>query len=350
MAPPATQKALAVTKLGQPVELLNDWPVSRPGRNQVLLKVTVAGLNPHDEKTRQWGLFAPKLPSVIGNDLTGTVVALGPEVTRYQIGDRVVSQPEFVGNYAQNALQEYAIHDVGAGCKIPDSITDDEAATLPTNLIAPFVGLFSTAHGLGIPAPWTEEAKSFDYKNTALLIIGGGSSCGRFAVQLANLANIGNIVSVGGSKEELKGFGATHVLDRHGGEEAVLERIQRVVGDDLVYVFDAINPPETLVLGMKALSCTKRGRLARLLPTDPPDTSSVLGKKAGFDVVNVYGSSQVQPDLAYPFWDRVPEYLTTGKLKPLTFVVKNGLTAENVNTTLDDYRDGVKVTKTHIHI
>ncbi|OCL05491.1 putative alcohol dehydrogenase [Glonium stellatum] len=350
MAPPATQKALIITEVGKPLGLVTDWLVPQPGPDQVLLKVTVAGLNPHDGKTREWGLFAPNLPAVIANDVTGTVAALGPGVTKYQIGDRVVSQPEFRETYAQNGLQEYAVNDISAGCKIPDSITDDEAASLPTNIIAPLVGLFSTEHGLGIPAPWTEGAKSFDYKNTALLIIGGGSNCGKFAVQLAKLANIGTIISVGGFDEELKGFGATHVLDRHGGEEAVLERIRKVVADDLIYVFDAINPPETLVLGMKALSSTKKGKLARLLPTHPADKSTVLGKKAGFEVVDVYGSSQAQPDLAYPFWERVPEYLTSGKLKPLNFVVKNGLTADNVNMVLDGYRDGARVTKTHIHL
>jgi NADPH:quinone reductase-like Zn-dependent oxidoreductase len=205
-------------------------------------------------------------------------------------------------------------------------------------------------NGLGIPAPWNEGAKSFDYKNTALLIIGGGSNCGKFAVQLANLANIGTIITVGGFDEELKGFGATHVLDRHGGEEVVLERIRKVVADDLLYVFDTINPPETLVLGMKALSSTKKGKLARLLPTHPADKSTVIGKKAGFEVMDVYGSSQAEPNLAYPFWEQVREFLTNGKLKPLNFVVKNGLTADNVNTALNGYRDGARVTKTHIHL
>src|ERR1700761_6778914 len=122
MVPPATQKALVVTELRRPLALVTDWPVPQPGPDQVLLKVTVAGLNPHDGKTREWGLFAPNLPAVIANDVTGTVVALGAGVTKYQIGDRVLSQPEFRANYAQNGLQEYAVSDISAGCKIPDSI------------------------------------------------------------------------------------------------------------------------------------------------------------------------------------------------------------------------------------
>ncbi len=48
------------------------------------------------------------------------------------------------------------------------------------------------------------------------LLLGGGSSCGKFAIQIAKLAGIGKIVSVGGSEQELKVFGATDVIDRHG--------------------------------------------------------------------------------------------------------------------------------------
>jgi NADPH:quinone reductase-like Zn-dependent oxidoreductase len=325
--------------------------VPQPGPDQVLLKVTVAGFNPHDQKARGTGLFiAQNLPALLTNDVTGTVVALGPGVDKYQIGDRVISHPGFSGTYAQNGLQEYAVNDIGAGCKIPDSITDDEATTLPTNIIAPLVGLFDDKNGVGIPAPWTEAAKAFDYKNTTILILGGGSNCGRFAVQLAGLAGIGTIVSVGGSEEELKNYGASYVLDRHGGEEVVLERIRKVVGNDLIYAFDAINPPVSQILGLNALSSSKKGKLARLLPTGAVDETKVVGKHAGFEVVNVFGSSQARPELAYAFWERVPDYLTSGKIKPLKFTVKEGLTAENANAVLDAYRDGKPVQKTHIHI
>jgi NADPH2:quinone reductase len=351
MAPSTTQKALLVKELRKPLQLVTNHPVPQPGADQVLLKVTVAGFNPHDEKARGTGLFiAESLPAVLTNDVAGTVVALGPGVNKYQIGDRVLSHPGFSGTYAQNGLQEYAVNDIGAGFKIPDSITDDEAVTLPTNIIAPLVGLFDGQNGLDIPAPWSEAAKSFDYRSTAVLIIGGGSSCGKFAVQLAKLSGVGTIVVVGGSEQELKSFGATDVLDRHGGDEAVLERIRKVVGDDLTRVFDAVNPPAGQILGLNALSSSKKGRMARLLPSGTVDETKVVGKQAGFDVVNVFGSSQIKPELAYPFWERVPDYLTSGKIKPLEFTVKEGLTAENANAVLDAYRDGAKVQKTHIHL
>lgn len=348
---PSTEKAVIVTEIGKPLQLISNHLVPQPGPNQVLLKVTVAGINPHDEKARDSGLFlAGKLPAVLTNDVVGTVVALGPNVTNYQIGDRVLSHAGFSDPpWAQNGLQEYAVHDVGAGFKIPDSVSDNEAATLPTNVIAPLVALFDSERGVGIPAPWTEEGKTFNYKGTTLLVLGGGSNCGKFGVQLAGLAGIGRVVVVGGPEEELRKYGATHVLDRHGEMDEVLKRIRDVVGDDLIYAYDAINPPATQILGLNALSSTKKGKMARLLPTGTIDEAKVVGKKAGFELINVFGSSQMVPALCYPFWERVPEYLANGKLHPLEFVVKDGLTPANVNEVLDRYRDGKKVVKTHIH-
>ncbi len=344
---PKTQRALLVTEVGKPIVLVDDYLVPTPGANQVQLKVSVAGLNPHDQKARDTGLFIKDaLPAVLTNDVVGRVTQLGNGVTSLAIGDRVVAHPDLTPGWTQTGLQEYTVADVLATAKLPESVTDDEAATLPTNIIAPLVALFGS---LKIPAPWSPAAKDFDYAGTTLLVVGGGSSCGKFGVQLAKLAGIGKIVVVGGPEAELKGFGATHVVDRHGGQDAVLGRVRAIVGDDLVYAYDAVNPPEGQLLALNALSSHKRGALARLVPTKPVDETKVYGKKAGFDVYNVYGSSQAHPELATGFWERVPGFLEKGQIKPLGYVVKEGLTAENVNEVLDRYRDGLPVTKTHIH-
>lgn len=272
---------------------------------------------------------------------------VGEDVTGIAVGDRVVSQPAFSAGSTQTGLQEYAVADVGAFTKIPEGTTDDEAATLPTNLIAPLIAIFKE---LKIPAPWSPEAAGFEYAGTTLLVVGGGSNCGRFGVQLAKLAGIGRIVVVGGDEAELRGLGATHVLDRHGGDDAVLARIRAVVADDLVYAYDAVGNLEEQVLPLNALSSTKRGALARLLPIGTVDETKVVGKKAGFDIRDSYGSSQLYPELAVGFWERLPGFLEAGEIKPTGYVVKKGLTAENVNEVLDAYRDGKRVTKTHIHI
>lgn len=346
---PQTQKALVVTEVGKPLTFVTDWPVPQPQAGQVLIRVRVSGPNPHDHKARDTGLFiAQNLPAVLFNDVVGEVVSLGPGVTKYAIGDHIVSHPTFDGKYTQSGLQEYAVADVDYSIKIPEGFTDDDGATLPTNLIAGVVGFFD-ATALAFPGPWTEEFKTFDFKGTTILILGGGSGCGRFAVQLAALLGIGRIVVVGGDEAGLKSDGATHVLDRHGSPADVLKRIREVVGDDLLYVYDAINPPATQTIGINALSSTKKGKFARLLPTGPVDESQVHAKKEGYELLNVFGSSQARPDSCRPFWKHLPQYLTEGKIKPGKYEVVKGWDADSVNEVLDRYRDGKKVVKTHFH-
>ncbi|PLB49695.1 putative alcohol dehydrogenase [Aspergillus steynii IBT 23096] len=352
------QKALIVTELDAPVTLTTNWPIPEPNQNQVQVKVTVAGLNPHDQKSRDWGLFilrdltpessrASDLPSVLTSDVVGKVTKLGPGVTDLAIGDRIVYQSSFAPGSTQNGLQEYAVADIRALAKIPDSITDDEAATLPTNIITSFVALFDT---LQILTPWSAASKQFGSANTAILIIGGGSNCGQFGVQLAKLAGIGRIVVVGGDRDKLISFGATHVIDRHAGYESILAEIRDIVGDDLLYAYDAINPLEGQLLALNALSGSKKGALARLIPRGKVDESRVLGKMAGFDVRDLFGSSHAHPEFAAELWSRVSGFLESGQIKPLDYVVKKGLDAGVVNGVLDAYKDGERVARTHVHV
>lgn len=350
-SPSTTQTALIVSSIGGRITSTSSWPIPRPGPKQVQIRVTVAGLNPHDQKSRDAGLLIKdKLPAIIGNDITGVVTAIGEQVTRFSVGDRVVSQSQLA--YEQKALQQFAVLEEDFTAKIPYPFSDHDAATLPTNALAALISLFDPTSGLGIPAPWSSSRSSFDYAATTLLIVGGGSNCGRFGVQFAKMAGIGRIVVVGGEEEELKKWGATVVLDRHGGDAAVIHRIRQVVGDDLVYVFDAINLPEGQHVAISALSSSQRGKLARLRSSvGSVDETKIVGeKKAGYELKNVLGISQLKPDTVRPFWERLEGYLQDGSVVPLKYEVINGLDADKVNELLDRYRDGKKVVQTHFRV
>jgi NADPH2:quinone reductase len=342
-----SQTALLVTKIGAPLTK-SQRPKPHPKQNQVVVKVTVAGLNPHDQKARDTGLFiADDLPAVLANDVAGIVTEIGPGVSNRKIGDRIVGHASLEPGSLQRGLQEYAVLDVPYTLKIPEETSEDQAATLPTNVIAPLVALFSEST-LGMPAPWTERAKTFDYNAQTVLIVGGGSACGKFAVQLAKLAGIGRIVVVGSEKseKELRKYGATDVIMRDN--EDVLGQIRSIVGDELIYAIDCVNRAEGQILAVNALSNEKKGTLVRLVRGNI-DGSKVHEKKNGYEVKNVLGLSHVHADLCTPFWERVPGYLQKGKIIPLAFQVVEGLDAETINQLLDEHRDGKAVLKVHVH-
>ena len=132
----ATQTALIVQTIGGRVIEERSWPISQPGPRQVQIRVTVGALNPHDQKGRDIGLFVKdSLPAILGSDVVGVVSALGDSVSRFKIGDRIFGQASTEGS-TQKALQQYAILDELFAAKVPEGISEDETATIPTNLMA----------------------------------------------------------------------------------------------------------------------------------------------------------------------------------------------------------------------
>lgn len=87
-------QAVQLTAYGDPSRFLQSVEPpepEQPGKNEVLIEVDFSPLNPNDLMLAL-GIYSvhPKLPSVIGNEGVGHVIAVGPEVTNVLIGDRVL--------------------------------------------------------------------------------------------------------------------------------------------------------------------------------------------------------------------------------------------------------------------
>src|SRR6188768_1851092 len=84
-------KTIIVSEFGPPeVMVLEDVPTPEPTGTQVLVKIEAAGVNPVDTYLRT-GIHAhaPKLPYTPGKDAAGVVEAVGDEVRKFKLGDRV---------------------------------------------------------------------------------------------------------------------------------------------------------------------------------------------------------------------------------------------------------------------
>jgi len=115
-------KAIQVATVGGPeVLILVELPVPDPKPNEVLVQIKAAGVNFIDVYFRE-GRYPAPLPFVNGQEAAGLVVAVGAEVTRFRLGERV-AYTGMLGSYA-----EYAVVPAERLVHIPEGIDFEQAA------------------------------------------------------------------------------------------------------------------------------------------------------------------------------------------------------------------------------
>lgn len=90
-------KASLIRSFGGPeVFEYADVAVPEPGRGELLIKVGACGINRYDLYLRMGAVFTDMdLPHVMGADVSGTVAAIGPDVSGWVEGDRVIAAPGY---------------------------------------------------------------------------------------------------------------------------------------------------------------------------------------------------------------------------------------------------------------
>jgi len=121
-------KAIVVHQYGGPEVLkFEDYPDPVPGPGEVLVRVAAASVNPIDYKRRA-GLtkdFYPiHFPGLIGVDIAGTAVKIGPSVEGFSVGDRVFAM-------ADNTYAELCVVKAAVLAKVPEGLDLIQAAALP---------------------------------------------------------------------------------------------------------------------------------------------------------------------------------------------------------------------------
>ena len=192
--------AFVMTGYGGPdVTEMRDMVMPVAGPGQVLVKVRAAGLNPVDYKTREGELRVIQqypLPAIMGNELAGTVEAVGEGVTRFAVGDRVFAR---VSKNAMGALAIKAVLPEDVCAKMPDGMSFEQAAATP---LAGLTALQALRDELRIGA------------GDRVLITAGAGGVGTFAIQIAKAlgAHVVTTASPRG-RELVEKLGADEVVD-----------------------------------------------------------------------------------------------------------------------------------------
>jgi len=224
-------RAVTISEFGGPEVLtVAELPVPAPGEGEVRVRVAAATVNPTDLGMRSGNsaaaLEAFAKPYVPGMELAGTVDALGPGVTRFAVGDRVLGIV-VPGRTGRGAQSEFVVLPAASLTIVPDGTTLEEAATLPMNGLT----VRRALDLLELPAgAW-------------LAVTGAAGAVGGYAVQMGVAAGL-RVIAVAGAADEalVKGFGAEHVIAR--GDD-VAGAIRAIVPDGVDGAIDAalIGPP-----------------------------------------------------------------------------------------------------------
>ena len=215
---PTTMKAIDPTEPGGPEVLrLVDRPVPRPGAGEVLIRVAAAGVNRPEVMQRQ-GKYPPPpgAPSILGMELSGTIVAAGDGVDDIQIGQPVCAL------VTGGAYAEYAVAPFGQCLPVPPALSMVEAAALPETLFTVWTNLFERAYAA---------------EGDSVLVHGGTSGIGTMAITLGKLFGLTMIVTAGSDDKcaAARDLGATHAINYK--TEDFVERVKAVTdgrGVDIV--------------------------------------------------------------------------------------------------------------------
>ncbi|MGD0702007.1 MAG: zinc-binding dehydrogenase [Trebonia sp.] len=170
--------------------------------DSVLIRVSCAGVNPVDQQLVEQLTARSSFPFVVGVDVAGVVERVPAGDHDLHVGDRVFGMARTHGSYA-----EYTAVALGAPteplARIPDGVSDEQAAALPVAAVAALGALELLAVAPG----------------ETLLVLGAAGAVGGYAVQMAVARGARVVASVRGSADasEARRLGAAEVHDVGSG-------------------------------------------------------------------------------------------------------------------------------------
>ncbi|EDN93904.1 hypothetical protein SS1G_09771 [Sclerotinia sclerotiorum 1980 UF-70] len=252
----STHTAVVTVSIGAPLQTLQ-VPTVKPEKDEVRVRVEWTASSPLDLHQNDGGLLVTH-PQILGDTIAGRVVEVGNE------GD--------VGG-------------LRVGDWIPDGIPPQEAVALPSS----FVTVFHTATAeLGLELPWPKpEGFVPVHRDKCILIWGGSSSVGQYAIQILTYYGYTNIITTASKTHHalLRKFGAVHTFDYRDDDitDAILrsaELINQERKESLIpFILDCIGSKQGSLAPLSKIA-QNGARVAILLP--------VIVRDAGVDVSPEY--------------------------------------------------------------
>ncbi len=246
-------RAVVYTESGSSSVLeLVERDAAEPGPGEVRVRVVRAGVNPTDWKFRAGGMGDLAFSEIVpGQDGSGEIEAVGPDVTDLAVGDRVwtmLAQHTRPGGTAQ----EYVVLPVANVVVLPDSASYDVGASLGVPAVTAHRALTTSEDGPDRLAPGALDQMT-------VLVAGGAGAVGNAAIQLARWAGATVISTVSGDDKAAlaSAAGAHHTVNYREGDTVAAIRDLAPDGVDLVV---EVAPAQNLGLDVQVIKA--RGTIA----------------------------------------------------------------------------------------
>ncbi|KAI1619245.1 chaperonin 10-like protein [Exophiala viscosa] len=278
----ATHAAVVTVGPGLPLDI-HQVPTPKPVGAQVRVRSEWTASTPLDLHQADGGLLVTH-PLVLGDSLAGTVVEVGPDVTLLRVGDKVFG---FTWrNQAEKAHQEYVVAPEFLFGKLPDGVTMQQAVTLPNNFVTAW-HTFTKHFGFELPWPKPEGYVPKD-ADEAILIWGGGSSVGQYAIQILKWYGYKNVIATASRQhhDKLRRYGAVKCFDYR--DVSVIEEIKnyatgRATRPGIPYILDCIGSLAGSVRPLAKIA-ESGSKVAVLLPIIVKDAAVGIKPEYSMDV------------------------------------------------------------------
>ncbi len=245
---------------------LAEAPVPTPTSNEVLIRVAAVSLNYRDKLVVEGELLPdrPAMPFVPVSDMAGEVVAIGANVSRFKIGDRVLGNfwtqwldgapPRemtrhglSLGGPLPGMLSEYVTLHEDVAVKAPASLTDEEAATLPVAALTAWFALIETGH----------------LKTGQTVLVQGTGGVALFGLQFAKAFGASVIVTSRSAEklERAEALGAFGVIDTRANPDWSVSALDLTGGRGADHVLELIGGDN---ISQSAAALASGGRIAQI--------------------------------------------------------------------------------------
>ncbi len=310
-------EAMVVREFGGPEQLrLEQVADPVPGYGQVRVAVHAAGVNPVDAGNRADGSWAGlHAPCILGYDIAGVVDRVGPGVTEFRPGDRVLAMTHFrdgAGGYA-----ELAVVDAALAAPIGPATSMTTAAAAP----------------LAAGTAWAVLARLALGAGSRLLVLGGSGGVGLFLLQLAARQGI-EVIAVGRQPmhQQMLALGAAGCIDYTS--EDLTQRTLELAGGPVDAVADLVGG-RTLAGVTGAL---RTGGQAAAIATPELDPDWLLDANITFHGVLIQDDGQRTREIA--------ELLDRGVLRSVVSHQLPLAQAAQAHRILEDQHPGGKIVLT----